>query len=124
MDLFKKEAIKAKSKDEIIEHMIKREILDLLYKNATEIATELKDRYGFTITSEQEKELCKASLIRNCIMHNSSCADTRLAQYDGFQDSIEFELSSGQVHSFGIILRALARTMVSEAHVNHSITVV
>lgn len=118
-----REIIKPDSKDEIIGHMVKREILDLLYKNMAEIVGELRKRYGFTVTPEQEAELCKASLIRNCIMHNSSCADARLAEYDGYHEGVEFELSSGKVHDFGIILRSLVRSMASEACENHNIGV-
>ena len=118
-----RDIIEADSKDEIMDHMINREIFDLLYKNMTVIVSELRKRYNFTVTSEQETELCKISLIRNCIMHNSSCADTRLAEYDGYQKDTKFELSSEQVHSFGIMLRSLVRSMVTEANINHNIEV-
>lgn len=114
-----RQIIDAESKDEIIEYMVNREILDLLYKNMIDIVSELKNRYGFTITPEQEATLCKGSLIRNCIMHNLSRADARLAEYDGFQEGIEFELDSGEVHKFGIILRDLVRSMALEANIKH-----
>ena len=111
----------ADSKDAIVGQMVKREILDLLYKNMADIVGELRRRYGFTVTSQHEAELCEVSAIRNCMMHNSCRADARLAEYDAFQQGDEFELSSGRVHHFGLTLRALARNMFSEATENHGI---
>lgn len=115
--------IAADSKDAILDQMVKREILDLLYKNMADIVVALKRRYQFTVTPQQETDLCKASLIRNCIMHNSCRANAQLSEYDQFQEGEEFELSSREIHSFGLTLRELARTMFSEAVRNHGIGV-
>lgn len=115
------QVIAADSKDVLIDQMAEREILDLLYKSMADIVSELRDRYGFTITSQQETELCKASLIRNCIMHNSCRADARLAEYDEFQEGYEFEVDSGKVHGFGLTLRALAQSLFSEAQSNYGV---
>ena len=115
------EIIASQSKADILDQMVKRQILELLYKNMTDIVAELRERYGFTISGEQETELRKASLLRNCIMHNSTRADARLAEFDGFEENEDFELSSGEVHAFGIMLRALVRAMSAEANGKHSI---
>lgn len=112
--------VMADSKDDILDLMVKRELLDLLYKNMADIVGELRDRYGFSIIPEQETELCKASLIRNCIMHNSSGADARLAAYGQFQEGEQFELTSGEVHDFGLMLRALVKRMFSETEQNYN----
>jgi hypothetical protein len=109
------------SRAEIVDQMIKREILDLLYKSMGDIVAELRDRYGFTISEEEKRELCRASFLRNCIVHNSARADSRLAEFDGFEENQGFELTSGEVHALGITLRALVRRMSGEANTNHSI---
>ena len=115
--------IAADSKDAILDQIVKRESFDLLYKNMADIVAELRRRYQFTVTPQQETELRKASLIRNCIMHNSCRADARLSEYNQFQEGEDFELSSREVHDFGLTLRALARAMFSEAIRNHGIGV-
>lgn len=109
------------SKSDLLDQMIKREILDLLYKSMPDILAVLQGRYGFTISEEQVAEMSKASCLRNCILHNATRADSRLAQFDGFREGEEFELTSGQVHGFGITLRSLVRTMASQANTNHGI---
>ena len=105
----------------LIDRLIQRELHDLHYKSMTDIITELRRRYNFTITQEEEHGLVVASLIRNCIMHNSSCANSRLGSYDGYQESEEFELSTEDVHEYGIMLRSLVRRMYAEACENHDV---
>ena len=109
------------SKADIIDQMAKREIHDLLYKSMTDIVKELRNRYGFSISEEEERELCKANLLRNCIMHNSARADSRLAEFNGFEENEEFELTSGDVHELGIKLRTLVRQMSAKANDKHGL---
>lgn len=85
------------------------------------IVPKLRTSYNFSISEEEEEGLCKASLLRNCIVHNSAHADARLAELNGFKENEEFALSSEQVHGFGIMLRALVRRMCAEANANHNI---
>lgn len=114
-----RDVVEARSRDDILDQIAGREIMDLLYKNMKDIVGDLRKRYGFTVTQEQESEMCRASLIRNCIMHNSSCADSRLGELDGFSEGAAFELRSADVHHYGVVLRNLIRSLVSEANTNH-----
>jgi hypothetical protein len=113
------EIIGKESIDYIIEEMIKKELSNLMYKSMADIVGELKEKYNFTIDDDQKEMLCKFSIIRNCIIHNSSCADKRLAEYDGFELNNEFELDSSTIHNIGLKLRNLVRNMYREAQVNH-----
>ena len=115
------EVVDSRDKTELVQRLITRELSDLLYKSMADIIAELRTRYNFTITQDEEVGLCRASLIRNCILHNSSRADVRLAEYDGYDEEQEFELTAQQVHEYGLTLRALVRRMYREAEQNHGI---
>lgn len=115
------EVLDSRDKDALIDRIIQRELHDLFYKSMADIIEELRSRYGFTITEEEESRLVVASLVRNCIMHNSACADARLGVIDGFHDGEEFELSEEDVHDYGLILRRVARRMYAEAQANHGV---
>ncbi len=103
----------------LINEMIKKELTDLLYKSMADIINKLRQKYNFTISQDEEDMLCKYSIIRNCIIHNSSRADHRLAEYDGFDLGSEFEISSSEIHETGLMLRSLVRKMYNEAKENH-----
>ena len=105
--------------DDVIEVMIKKELLELFYMSMSDIITKLCEKYNFTINNIESELLCKFSLIRNCIIHNSSCADERLAEYDGFNLGEEFEIRYPEIHEIGLKLRSLVRRMYTEAQENH-----
>jgi hypothetical protein len=111
--------IKNKSIDNLIDELIKKELIDLFYCSMSDIIKELRERYNFSISKDEKDMLCKFSLIRNCIIHNSSKADERLASYKEFEAGKEFEITSSEIHSIGIKLRALVRTMFREAEIKH-----
>jgi hypothetical protein len=108
------EILSCKDLNQTIDQMINKEIRDLFYKSMEDIVKELKDKYNFTISDEEKNELCEMSLVRNCIMHNSSQADSRLASFDGFKDGLSFELSSSKIHQYGWMIRDLTQKMVDE----------
>ena len=99
--------------------MIKKELLELFYLSMSDIVTKLCKKYIFIINDKEIEMLCKFSLIRNCIIHNSSCADERSAKYDGFNFGEEFEIKSSEIHEIGFKLRSLVRRMYTEAQENH-----
>jgi len=113
------EVIDSPDKEYLINRIIQREVQDLFYKSMNKIIEELRRRYNFTITEQQETRLCEASLLRNCIMHNSSYADARLAKYGNYRENEGFELSEQQVHEYGLMVRGLVRRMSEEAERHH-----
>lgn len=116
--------VSAGSYDAVVDVMVRREVIDLLYKGMDGIVAELASRYGFTVTNDDKDFLCRASLIRNCIMHNGGRADSRLAGYDGFEEGEEFEVTAAELNAHGLKLRELVRRMVREASANHGPRVV
>lgn len=115
------EVIESSDKAQLIDKLIRRELVDLLYRSMPNIIAELRSRYGFSITEAEEVALCRALLIRNCILHNSSRADSRLGAYDHYAEGEEFEITASQVHEYGLMLRQWARRMYEEAQQNHGI---
>jgi len=101
--------------DALINKLVRREIHELTYMSMEEIIKELRSKYNFTITEEEERELIKLSLIRNCILHNSSRCDSRLCIYDDYQDGDEFEVSEDSAHEYGWVIRELVHRMYDEA---------
>jgi hypothetical protein len=115
------EILDSLNKSALMDKLIRRELHEFFYKSMEDIIKELRKRYNFTITEEEEDRLIQVSLIRNCIIHNSSRADSRLSQHAGFLEGNEFELSAADAHSYGIALRSLVRRMYDEARTNHRI---
>jgi hypothetical protein len=115
------EIIENHDKGDLVGRIVRREIHELLYKNMADIIKELRSRYNLTVTEDEERELVVASLVRNCIMHNSSRADFRLGSHDGYQEGHEFEMSAVRVHQYGMTLRTMVRRMYEEARRNHDV---
>jgi hypothetical protein len=105
----------------LMDKLIEREIRELLYGNMTEIIGKLRSKYNLTITEQEEAEIVIASSVRNCIMHNSSRANSSLGVHDGFEEGQEFELSAEKVHEYGFTLRAMVRRIYEDAQRNHGI---
>lgn len=104
--------------DALIDKLIEREIHALLYKGMAEIIKELRSKFRFTITPEEEHDLIEFSLIRNCILHNSSRCDLRLCRHGDYKEGEEFEVSEGDAHEYGWTIRDLAERMHDEAQKN------
>ena len=117
------EILDSPDKNALMDKLIQRELHELFYKSMEDIIKELRERYNFTITEEEERRFIEASLIRNCIIHNSSRADSRLSQQGGHPEGEEFEVSAADVHSYGLTARTLVRRMYDEAHANHGVGV-
>lgn len=115
------EIVESVDKAYLIDRVIQRELMDLFYKSMADRIEELRSRYNFTITQDEEVRLCRASLIRNCILHNSSRADARLGVHDGYTQGQEFAIGTEQVHDYGFMLRTLVRRMCGEAQKNHGV---
>ena len=95
--------------------MIKKEVQELFYKNVRDIISYFSDKLNLRFTDVGGEKMDEASCIRNCIIHNSSIADEKLAQNDGYKENEEFKLSSAQVHGFGILARNEASNLWQQA---------
>jgi hypothetical protein len=109
------EIVEATSYDEIIDHLIEREVLDLFYQGADKIVKYFKERLRLEWTEEQEQRFMLASLVRNCIVHNMSQADARLSQVSAYKIGEDIKLSAPDAHELGIVARNLARSLYTQA---------
>lgn len=95
---------------DLIEIGIEREIRGVLYKSVSEQRKYFKERLN--INWPDFPELEEASALRNCLLHNGSIADNRLANASqSWSEGDTITLSSSQVHSFGIHARGFARDL-------------
>lgn len=71
------------SKEALIRSMAAREVNELMYQPLIAVLKKMRDRYGFSaVTEEYDASAYRISLIRNCILHNGSTVDSKLATYD------------------------------------------
>ncbi len=74
------QVIKSNSKQDVIEHLINREVQQLMYEPIGAVLERMRAKYGFRdLTTKYDEEIIYLSLIRNCVMHNSRKVDSKLA---------------------------------------------
>ena len=113
------EIINAGNYETILEILIKKEIYELFYKNIEEIIKYHEDKLNLIWSKEGKENLVKASYLRNCIIHNMGIADDKLSKFSEYIENEPFELSSDDVHSFGILGRKEARNLWEQAKEKH-----
>ncbi|KAA0223409.1 hypothetical protein EDS67_25790 [candidate division KSB1 bacterium] len=109
------EVFDARSFDNLVDVMINKEIYTLFYQGVDKIAEYFSNKFRLTWPDEIKTKIVHASLVRNCILHNMSRTDDRLARISSCQIGQEIQLSSSDIHEFGIYGRILARQLYNEA---------
>ncbi len=99
----------------ILEMMIEREIIDLFYKRIDEVVDYFEKKLNLKWPDSYKQEIVVTSCIRNCIVHNLSRADYRLSKVSEYRIGKKIELSSSEVHEFGIKARDLVRNLFQQA---------
>jgi hypothetical protein len=75
--------LEAKSKEDLVDQMMNRQINDLFYLPIQAILQQMRKKYGFTkLTTEHDIQMEQLSRLRNCLMHNRGCVDSKLAAVD------------------------------------------
>lgn len=70
----------AAHKDELINTMVEREIRDLMYLPFFGLIKKMRDQLGFRfLTDKYDDRVNCLSLLRNCLLHNHSKVDSKLA---------------------------------------------
>ena len=113
------EIVKAGTYEEVLKIIVGKELHDLFYKNMRDIITYFTEKLQFEWSSDVIEKVVEASCLRNCIIHNMGCADARLAMFPGYVLGEPFELTSSDVHSFGILARREARNLWQQASTKH-----
>ena len=106
------ELLNCVSRDEIIEKMIEKETFSLFYGSFEKIGEYLNDKLHLPWL--ENPQILEAPLIRNCIIHNDSVVDQRLASVSDRSVGEKITLNASHVHGFGIAVRELARNMDAE----------
>jgi hypothetical protein len=102
--------------DEVLCCMIDKEVLAVMCNSMEKIIKYFEDKLGFQWPSSERDAIVEANLIRNCIVHNNAVADQRLAAHrERWTEGVRIELTSSDVHGFGIAARATARDLYRQA---------
>jgi hypothetical protein len=110
------EILEANTFGNVVELMIEKENLALFYQSMEKIIEYLETKLKLRWTDEHKEAIILASLLRNCIMHNMSRADSRLVQVSTkYVIGQEIQLNSSEVHSFGVKARVLSRDLYTQA---------
>lgn len=109
------EILEIKNYKAVLEIMIEREIIDLFYKRIDEVIRYFEEKLNLKWPDNYKNDIVFASCLRNCIIHNLSRADDRLSQVSKYKIGDRIELSSSEVHEFGIKARDLVRNLFHQA---------
>jgi hypothetical protein len=113
------EILEASSCEEIIKIMVRKEIYELLYRSIRDIIRYFQEKLQITFSADIIERVVECSYLRNCILHNRGYADKRLGEFPKYIIDQQFELTSSDVHSFGIYLRREAKNLWDQACAKH-----
>ncbi len=72
------------SKEALLATIAEREVHELFYKPAKDWLRSLRRRYGLRqLTDQFDNDIIETALIRNCVVHNRSIVDGKLARHPG-----------------------------------------
>lgn len=115
-----RDVLDRKDYDSILKYMIDKEILAIFYGSAEKIGKYFEDRLNLPWPEyDGQPAVVRASLVRNCIIHNGARVDSRLSEISDWDEGDQIELSPGDVHSFGLQARDFARQLWTAAVANH-----
>ncbi|MBI5303238.1 MAG: hypothetical protein HY868_13980 [Chloroflexi bacterium] len=109
------EILEARTFESVIELMIEKENLALVYQSMDKVIDYFETKLNLHWTDEHKDTIIRATYLRNCIVHNMSRADSRLAQVSQYVVGQDINLTSSEVHAFGLIARALSRDLYRQA---------
>ncbi len=95
--------------DAVLNCMIEKEVSSACYGSMANIRDYFEKRLNLPWPSSEDVVI--ASLVRNCIVHNNSIVDRRLAEKSGYEIGQQIALNADDVHDFGIEGRSIAREL-------------
>lgn len=110
----------ADSYERLVFELIEKEVRNVMYKSMPEILDYLEKKLKLKWDSQMNEAIIIANKIRNCCMHNNCIADKGLAKDPRFKEGMEIELSSGTVHSFGLVARRFTTALWESAKTRYS----
>lgn len=107
---------KVKSYNAVLNLMIEKEAASVFNQGMKFISDYFKRKLTISWPEEEENKAIVASLLRNCIIHNLSVADSRLAEISEYNVGDVIDLKPSDVHLYGLAMRTLARNIYTCAH--------
>lgn len=105
--------------DAVVNKMIEHEVYEAMHGSIPEIQRYFSDKFSIAWPTANAGELATASLIRNCIVHNNSLCDARLAKVNGWELNQQICLTTSEVHRYGLAIREVVRHLYEDASVRH-----
>jgi len=103
--------------ESVLATMIEKEVKARFNKGLVEVAKHYSTK--FNVTWPDVNGPARASLIRNCLVHNKARANERLAVVSSWEIGDSIELSATDVHEAGLVARSVARAVCDEADRRH-----
>lgn len=101
--------------DQIFSFMVDKELLSIFYQPFEKVIECFDKKFHLKWPPEAIEAAIKASLLRNCIIHNNAVADRRLAQMPGWKIADEIRLTDLDVHQFGLTARRVCLQLSEQA---------
>lgn len=100
----------AASKDALIDIMIDREIRDIMYLPFLGVMQKMREQLGFgRLTDIYDERANYVSLLRNCLLHNSGYADSKIAMIKSdLRETDKLSITMMDVDETVYVLRKLA----------------
>jgi hypothetical protein len=105
--------------DQVFNSMIEKEVLTIFYGSMEEIIKHFENKLQLTWSENTKKDTEKASLIRNCLLHNGGHVDLRLAEISDWKAGDFIILSVQDVHDMGVKARNLSEVLYKQAQEKH-----
>lgn len=103
----------------VVSKMIDHEVYEAMHGSIPDIQKYFSDKFSIAWPSPHASDLATASLIRNCIVHNNSLVDAKLARANGWELNEQIVLTTSEVHQYGIAIRGVVRHLYEDASVRH-----
>jgi len=114
------DVVNAESYETLLEKMVEQHVFSIMYDSIEKISDYYAEKLHIAWPLNNEvHSVVKASLIRNCYMHNGGIVDIRLHEKFGFELGSEIILNPSEVHGYGITIRHIAYEIFEQAKKKH-----
>ncbi len=99
----------------VLKSMVNKEVRSVFGKGLDKVAGDFESKLSLAWPKQEKAEAIRASLIRNCIVHNLGIANIKLAELSDYNVGDTIALEPKDVHSYGLSARSLARDIYKRA---------
>ena len=99
----------------VLRSMVGKEVNSVFAQSMEAIANYFERKLSLPWPEGPKMQTIRASLLRNCILHNSAIVDSRLARVADYHEGNTITLRPEEVHSYGLSVRALAPDLYARA---------